>query len=75
MTEHLPQVLAVSKLTDGRHMNIEQLRDFLCVAETLNMTLAADRRNTTQSNLSKRLRGLEEYLGRLLINRRSVRFR
>lgn len=52
-------------------MNIEQLRDFLCVAETLNLTLAADRRNTTQSNLSKRLRGLEEYLGRTLINRRS----
>lgn len=51
-------------------MNIEQLRDFLCVAETLNLTLAADRRNTTQSNLSKRLRGLEEYVGRTLIDRR-----
>lgn len=52
-------------------MNIEQLRDFLCVAETLNLTLAADRRNTTQSNLSKRLRALESYLGRTLIDRRS----
>ncbi|MBT0779173.1 LysR family transcriptional regulator [Paracoccus sp. pheM1] len=52
-------------------MNIEQLRDFLCVAETLNLTLAADRRNTTQSNLSKRLRSLETYLGRILIDRRS----
>lgn len=52
-------------------MNIELLRDFLCVAETLNLTLAADQRNTTQSNLSKRLRGLEEYLGRTLIDRRS----
>jgi DNA-binding transcriptional LysR family regulator len=50
-------------------MNIEQLRDFLCVAETLNLTSAAERRNTTQSNLSKRLRALEEYLGRVLINR------
>ncbi len=52
-------------------MNIDQLRDFLCVAETLNLTLAADRRNTTQSNLSKRLRSLEEYVGRVLIDRRS----
>lgn len=50
-------------------MNIEHLRDFLCVAETRNMTLAADRRNTTQSNLSKRLRTLEGYLGRILIDR------
>lgn len=51
-------------------MNIDHLRDFLCVAETLNLTLSAERRNTTQSNLSKRLRALEEYLGRILINRR-----
>lgn len=39
-------------------MNIEHLRDFLCVAETLNLTLAAEQRNTTQPNLSKRLRAL-----------------
>ena len=52
-------------------MNIEQLRDFVCIAETLNLTSAAERRNTTQSNLSKRLRALEEYLGRVLINRSS----
>ncbi|RJE82033.1 helix-turn-helix domain-containing protein [Paracoccus onubensis] len=52
-------------------MNIEQLRDFLCVAETLNLTMAADQRNTTQSNLSKPLSGLEEYLGRTLVDRRS----
>lgn len=51
-------------------MNIDHLRDFLCVADTLNLTLAAEQRNTTQSNLSKRLRSLEEYLGRILINRR-----
>lgn len=52
-------------------MNIDQLRDFLCVAETLNLTLAAEQRNTSQSNLSKRLRALEEYLGRVLIDRRA----
>lgn len=52
-------------------MNIDQLRDFLCVAESLNLTLAAERRNTTQSNLSKRLRKLEDFLGRTLVDRRS----
>lgn len=52
-------------------MNIDHLRDFLCVAETLNLTLAADRRNTTQSNFSKRLRRLEDFLGRALIDRGS----
>lgn len=52
-------------------MNIDHLRDFLCVAETLNLTLAADRRNTTQSNFSKRLRKLEDFLGRALIDRGS----
>lgn len=52
-------------------MNIDYLRDFLCVADTLNLTLAAEQQNTTQSNLSKRLRSLEEYLGRILINRRT----
>lgn len=52
-------------------MNIDHLRDFLCVVETLNLTQAADRRSTTQSNLSKRLRGLEDHLGRMLIDRAS----
>ncbi|MDZ4310975.1 MAG: LysR family transcriptional regulator [Cypionkella sp.] len=52
-------------------MNIEQLRDFLRIAESLNLTLAAEQRNTSQSNLSKRLRALEDYLGRILIDRRS----
>ncbi|AMY68326.1 LysR family transcriptional regulator [Frigidibacter mobilis] len=52
-------------------MNIEQLRDFLRVAESLNLTLAAEQRNTSQSNLSKRLRALEDYLGRILVDRSS----
>lgn len=50
-------------------MNIDHLRDFLRATETLNLTIAAEQRNTTQSNLSKRLRALEEYLGRILFNR------
>lgn len=54
-----------------RHdMNIELLRDFLCVSESMNMTRAAELRSTTQSNLSKRLRALEAWLGRDLIDRR-----
>lgn len=50
-------------------MNIDLMRDFLCCAETLSLTRAAERRNTTQSNMSKRLRSLEEYLGQALIDR------
>ncbi|MCB8840154.1 LysR family transcriptional regulator [Aurantimonas sp. VKM B-3413] len=52
-------------------MNIEHLRDFLCVCETMNMTAAAARRHTTQSNLSKRLRSLETSIGQDLIDRTS----
>tara|TARA_Y100000815_G_scaffold239044_1_gene233681 strand:- start:395 stop:511 length:117 start_codon:yes stop_codon:yes gene_type:complete len=37
-------------------MNLDLLRDFLCCAETSSLTRAADLRNTTQSNISKRLR-------------------
>jgi DNA-binding transcriptional LysR family regulator len=51
-------------------MNIELLRDFLCVSESMSLTRAAELRNTTQSNLSKRLRALEMWLGRDLIDRR-----
>lgn len=52
-------------------MNIELLRDFLCVSDTMNLTLSAEERHTTQSNLSKRIRQLETWLGRDLIDRRS----
>lgn len=52
-------------------MNIEYLRDFLCVAETTNLTMAAELRHTTQSNLSKRIRSLETWLARELIDRSS----
>ncbi len=50
-------------------MNIEYLRDFLCIAETANLTTAAELRHTSQSNLSKRIRSLETWLGRELIDR------
>lgn len=52
-------------------MNIELLHDFLCVSDTMNLTISAEERHTTQSNLSKRIRQLETWLGRDLIDRRS----
>lgn len=52
-------------------MNIELLHDFLCVSQTMNLTVSANNRHTTQSNLSKRIRNLEIWLGRDLIDRRS----
>lgn len=52
-------------------MNIEILHDFLSIAETVSLTQSAEARHTTQSNLSKRIRQLELWLGRDLIDRRS----
>lgn len=52
-------------------MNFELLHDFLGVSDTMNLTLSAEERNTTQSNLSKRIRQLETWLGRDLIDRHS----
>ncbi|WP_298975846.1 LysR family transcriptional regulator [uncultured Roseobacter sp.] len=50
-------------------MNIDLLRDFLFCAKTLSLTRTAELRNTSQSNISKRLRLLEHYLGQDLIDR------
>ncbi|WP_283179933.1 LysR family transcriptional regulator [Gemmobacter sp. 24YEA27] len=52
-------------------MNIDYLKDFLCLSETMNLTVAADLRGTTQSNFSKRLRSLEMWLDHDLIDRTS----
>jgi len=51
-------------------MNLEIIRDFLSVAETMSLTQSADARGMTQSSLSKRIRQLEIWLGRDLIDRR-----
>lgn len=51
-------------------MNIGLLHDFLCVSDTMNFSLSAEARHTTQSNLSKRIRQLELWLGCDLIDRR-----
>ncbi|WP_323019488.1 LysR family transcriptional regulator [Pararhodobacter sp.] len=52
-------------------MNIDYLKDFVCLSETMNLTVAADLRGTTQSNFSKRLRSLEIWLDHELIDRKN----
>ena len=50
-------------------MDLNWLRDFECLARTLNFTRAADERNITQSAFSRRIKGLENWVGLALINR------
>lgn len=50
-------------------MDLNWLRDFECLARTLNFTRAADKRNITQSAFSRRIKALESWVGLPLINR------
>jgi DNA-binding transcriptional LysR family regulator len=50
-------------------MDINWLRDFECLARTLNFTRAANERNITQSAFSRRIKALESWVGAPLINR------
>lgn len=50
-------------------MHIDQLKDFVAFSETRNFTKTAERRNTTQPNVSKRIRALEHWIGIRLLNR------
>ncbi|KIC15207.1 LysR family transcriptional regulator [Leisingera sp. ANG-Vp] len=52
-------------------MDINWLRDFTCLARTLNFTRAAEERNITQSAFSRRIKSLENWLGVPLIQRSS----
>lgn len=52
-------------------MDINWLRDFICLARTLNFTRAAEERNITQSAFSRRIKALENWLGVPLIKRSS----
>nr|WP_254444044.1 LysR family transcriptional regulator [Ruegeria sp. HKCCA4008] len=45
------------------------LRDFECLARTLNFTRASDERNITQSAFSRRIKALESWVGLPLVNR------
>lgn len=50
-------------------MDLNWLRDFECLARTLNFTRAANERNITQSAFSRRIRALESWVGLPLVNR------
>jgi LysR family transcriptional regulator, hypochlorite-specific transcription factor HypT len=50
-------------------LDLNWLRDFECLARTRNFTRAADERNITQSAFSRRIRGLESWVGLPLVNR------
>lgn len=50
-------------------MDLNWLRDFECLARTLNFTRAAEERNITQSAFSRRIKGLESWVGVPLVNR------
>ena len=50
-------------------MDINWLRDFTCLARTLNFTRASEERNITQSAFSRRIKSLENWLGIPLIKR------
>ena len=50
-------------------MDLNWLRDFECLARTLNFTRAANERNITQSAFSRRIKALENWVGAPLINR------
>jgi DNA-binding transcriptional LysR family regulator len=50
-------------------LDLNWLRDFECLARTLNFTRAANERNITQSAFSRRIKALESWVGAPLINR------
>lgn len=50
-------------------MDLNWLRDFVCLGRTLNFTRAAEERNITQSAFSRRIKSLEIWVGVGLIDR------
>jgi DNA-binding transcriptional LysR family regulator len=50
-------------------VDLNWLRDFECLARTLNFTRASDERNITQSAFSRRIKALESWVGLPLVNR------
>ncbi len=53
----------------GYALDLNWLRDFECLARTLNFTRASDERNITQSAFSRRIKALESWVGLPLVNR------
>src|SRR3954471_2368832 len=58
-----------SNPTEGRAMEMHQIRYFLAVAETLNFTRAAEQCHVSQPALTRAIQQLEEELGGLLLRR------
>jgi len=54
-------------------MNTIWLEDFLVLADCLNFSRAAERRNVTQPAFGRRIRALEEWAGHVLVDRSSHR--
>lgn len=54
-------------------MNIQWLEDFIALADCMNFSKAAERRNITQPAFSRRIKSLEEAIGADLIDRSSHR--
>ncbi len=50
-------------------MDLNWLRDFVCLGRTLSFTRAAEERNITQSAFSRRVKSLENWMGVALIDR------
>ncbi|MCM2476128.1 LysR substrate-binding domain-containing protein (plasmid) [Agrobacterium vitis] len=50
-------------------MELKWLEDFLCLAKTHSFSKASAERNVTQSAFSRRIQGLEQWLGVVLIDR------
>ncbi|MEM1261404.1 MAG: LysR family transcriptional regulator [Pseudomonadota bacterium] len=53
------------------HFEIKQLRHFVCVVDTGNITRAAEQQFITQPALTRSIRNMEERVGGLLLNRSS----
>lgn len=53
-------------------MELKWLEDFVCLAETLSFSRAAEMRHVSQPAFSRRIRQLEQWLGVTLINRAMV---
>ncbi|MFM9458768.1 LysR family transcriptional regulator, partial [Streptomyces europaeiscabiei] len=51
-------------------LDISWLEDLAAVADTRNLTRAAELRNVSQSGLSRRLQSLENWTGAALLDRR-----
>jgi hypothetical protein len=55
--------------SEGRALEMHQIRYFLAVSETLNLTKAAERCNVTQPSLSRAIKAFETELGGELLRR------